>query len=207
MALTRKMLSAMDIPAEKIDEIINAHTETVNALKDERDKVQKEYDNLKENSKNVEAVQKELDSANAELEKFKSGDWEKKYNDLKSEYDGFKKDTEAKATKSAKESAYKKLLTEAGVSAKRIDSILKVSTSAIDDIKFDKDGNVEGADKIVEGVKKEWADFISTTRQQGANVSNPPANDGDGNTNTQSRATEMVSKYYQEHYGNPNKED
>lgn len=207
MALTKKMLIAMEISSEKVDEIMTAHVESINALRDERDKIQKDYDDLKAQSKNVESIQKELDSANAELEKFKSGDWEKKYNDLKSEYDGFKKDTEAKATKSAKESAYKKLLTEAGVSAKRIDSILKVSASAIDDIKFDKDGNVEGADKIVEGVKKEWADFISTTRQQGANVSNPPANDGDGNTGTQSRATEMVSKYYSEHYGNPNKED
>ena len=35
MALTRKMLKAMGIEEEKIDEIIDAHTETVNALKDQ----------------------------------------------------------------------------------------------------------------------------------------------------------------------------
>lgn len=206
MALTRKMLSAMEISAEKIEEIISAHSETVNALKDERDRIQKDYDELKSQSKDVADIQKQLDSANAELEKFKSGDWEKKYKDLKSEYDGFKADTEAKATKSAKESAYKKLLTEAGVSAKRIDSIMKVSASAIDDIKIDKDGNVEGADKIIEGVKKEWSDFISTTHQQGANVSNPPANNGDDGSKP-SKASEMVAQYRNEHYGNPIKED
>jgi hypothetical protein len=37
MALTRKFLAAMGIEAEKVDEIIAAHTETVNALKEERD--------------------------------------------------------------------------------------------------------------------------------------------------------------------------
>lgn len=206
MALTRKMLSAMDIPAEKIDEIINAHTETVNALKDERDKVQKEYDELKESSKSVAEIQKELESTKAELDKIKSEDWEKKYKDTKSEYDNFKADTEAKATKSAKESAYKKLLEQAGVSAKRIDSIMKVSGSAIDEIKFDKDGNIEDSDKITESVKTEWADFIQTVGQQGAKVSNPPANDGDGGKKP-NRVAEMVAQYQREHYGNPIKED
>ena len=37
MALTRKMLKAMGIEDEKIDQIIEAHTETVDALKVERD--------------------------------------------------------------------------------------------------------------------------------------------------------------------------
>lgn len=206
MALTRKMLSAMDIPAEKIDEIINAHTETVNAIKDERDKVQKEYDELKESSKSVADVQKELESTKAELEKIKGEDWEKKYKDTKSEYDNFKADTEAKATKAAKESAYKKLLADAGISAKRIDSVMKVSSSAIDELKFDKDGNIEDVDKITESVKNEWADFIQTTGARGADVSNPPANGG-GDVKKPSRAAAMVAQYRNEHYGNPNKED
>lgn len=206
MALTRKMLSAMDIPAEKIDEIINAHTETVNALKDERDKAQKELDELKENGKNVADVQKELDEAKAELESIKGSNWEQKYKDVKSEYDTFKADTEARAVKSKKESAYKKILTEAGISAKRIDSIMKVSASAIDALKFDKDGNVEEADKVIESVKSEWADFISNIREQGANTPNPPSNNG-GDVKKPSRVSAMVAQYRNEHYGNPIKED
>jgi len=206
MALTRKMLSAMDIPAEKIDEIINAHTESVNALKDERDKVQKELDELKDKSKDADAIKTELETVKAELEKAKSEDWKKKYEDTKSEFDAFKADADAKATKAKKESAYKKLLEEAGVSAKRVDSVMKVSASAIDGLKFDKDGNVEEADKLIESVKTEWADFISTTQQKGANVSNPPANNG-GDVKKPSKAAEMVAQYRNEHYGNPTKED
>ncbi len=35
MALTRKFLAALGIEDDKVDEIIQAHTETVNGLKDE----------------------------------------------------------------------------------------------------------------------------------------------------------------------------
>ena len=37
MSLTRKMLKAMAIEDEKIDQIIDAHTETTESLKEERD--------------------------------------------------------------------------------------------------------------------------------------------------------------------------
>lgn len=47
MALTRKLLRSMGIEDEKIDQIIDAHTETVNALKDERDGLKDAADRLK----------------------------------------------------------------------------------------------------------------------------------------------------------------
>ena len=133
-----------------------------------------------------------------------AGDWEKKYSDLKSEYDTYKTDVEAKATKVAKESAYRKLLIKAGISEKRIDSIVKVSD--INGITLDKDGNIKDADKLEEGVKTEWADFIQTTQIKGADVSNPPSNTG-GEEKKPSRASQMVAQYRNEHYGNPIKED
>lgn len=206
MALTRKMLAAMDIPAEKVDEIINAHRETVDAIKEECDKAKAETEELKKQSGDVEKIQKELKKAQDELAELKDNgsDWEKKYNDVKAEYDNFKKDTDAKATKAAKEKAYRKLLAEAGISDKRIDSVIKVSGSNIDEIKLDKDGNIEEADKITESVKKEWSDFITTTGQRGADVSNPPANNGNGNTGKVSRAAELAAKFNSEHYGNSN---
>lgn len=206
MGLTRKMLSAMDIPADKIDEIISAHTETVDAIKEDRDRFKSESESLK-------AVEKQLDKANAELEEFRSGDWQAKYeklkgdhDKLKGEYDTFKSDTEAKAVKAAKESAYKQLLQEAGLSDKRIPTVMKVSAGTVDGIMLDEDGKIKDADKLIESVKTEWADFIPTTHEQGANTPNPPANDGDGGKQP-SRAAQMVAQYRNEHYGNPMKED
>lgn len=197
MALTRKMLAAMDIPAEKIDEIITAHTETVNAIKEERDSLKADAESLKD-------VEKNLAKANEELEKFKTGDWENKYNTLKNEYDTFKTDTETKAVKTAKENAYKKLLLDAGVSDKRIASILKVSD--VDAIKIDKDGNIEDSDKLTESVKTEWADFIVTKQEQGAKTPKPETNEcGDG-VKQPSRAAQMAAQYAKEHYGNSKEE-
>ena len=201
MGLTRKMLAAMDIPAEKIDEIINAHTETVNAIKEERDSLKAENDSMKAVQKDLDKANAEIEKANAEIEKYKSGDWETKYNSLKGEFDTFKTDTEAKATKAKKEAAYRKLLKDAGVSDKRIESVMKVSGTAVDGLKFDNDGKVVDADKLTEGVKTEWADFIQTTSTNGADVSNPPANNGGSGTNQPSRAAQLAAQYRNEHYG------
>lgn len=196
MGLTRKMLSAMDIPAEKIDEIISAHTDTVSAVKEERDNFKADADRLK-------AVEDDLKKANEELAAFKSGDWESKYNSLKSEYDDFKSATQKKETKAKKTEAYRNLLKEAGISEKRIASVLKVSD--VDSVELDKEGKIKDADSRLESVKKEWADFIPTKQERGADVSNPPANTG-GDVKKPSRAAELVAQYRNEHYGSP-KED
>jgi hypothetical protein len=197
MALTRKMLAAMDIPAEKIDEIISAHSETVNAIKEERE-------TFKAEAEKVSTLEKQLETAKKELEEFKTGDWENKYKTVNGEYTKYKADVEAKTVKSAKEAAYKQLLLDAGISDKRIASVLKVSD--IDGVELDKDGKIKDADKITENVKSEWADFIVTKQEKGADVPNPPANNG-GEIKQPNKAAEMAAKYYAEHYGNKTKEE
>lgn len=202
MALSKKMLLAMDISDEKADQIIEAHRESINGLTTVRDQ-------YKEDAEKLPEVQKALDDARKELEKLsanasKIDELQKKYSDLKAEYDSFKADTESKATHAVKVNAYRKLLKEAGVSENRLDTVLKVSD--VDSVELDKDGNIKNSDKLTESVKKEWADFIPTTREKGAEVSNPPANNG-GEVKKVSRAAEMVAQYRNEHYGNPIKED
>ena len=89
MALTRKMLKAMGIEDEKIDQIVEAHSETVDALKDKLRKAEEDSEDLKD-------VQKELD----ELKKKTSGadDWKKKYDDEKKAFDDYKKEIAGKET-------------------------------------------------------------------------------------------------------------
>ena len=53
----------MGIEADKIDEIISAHTDTVNALKEQRD-------TYKADAEKLPAVQKELDDLKAAAENF-----------------------------------------------------------------------------------------------------------------------------------------
>ena len=86
MALTRKFLTALGVEAEKVDEIIGAHSDTVNALKEERDKYKAQADSATVDSEEMEKIKTELQ----ELKDAKTttdNEWEKKYNDLKSEYD------------------------------------------------------------------------------------------------------------------------
>lgn len=166
MALTRKFLSALGIEADKIDEIITAHTEVTDALKQDRDK-------YKADAERVPELEAEIETFKKAQEKGEKDPYKVKYEAIKEEFEAFKNDVSAKETKNKKESAYKQLLKDAGVSEKRIDAVLKVSD--VDGIEFDDDGKVKDADKLTEGIKKEWADFIQTKTTEGANVANPPS--------------------------------
>lgn len=173
MALTRKMLKAMGIEDEKIDQIIEAHSETVDALKEQRDQYKADAEKLPE-------VQKQLDTANQQLESADKDSWKVKYDALKEDFDQYKADQTAKETKTAKENAYRELLKAAGISEKRLASVLRVSD--LDAVELDEEGKVKDADKLTESIKTEWADFIPTTVEKGAPTPTPPSNTGGGIT-------------------------
>ena len=68
MALSRKFLSALGIEADKIDQIIEAHTDSLEGIKAERDKYKEQIDNGKND---VDAKAKELADTRKELEDLK----------------------------------------------------------------------------------------------------------------------------------------
>lgn len=168
MALTRKFLKAMGIEDEKVDQIIEAHSETVEALKEERDSYKKDAEKLPDVQAKLDAAEKKLPKEGEETV-LKS-----EYDKIKTEYENYKSSVSAKETHSAKERAYRDMLKAAGVSEKRIDSVIKVSD--IDNVELDENGKIKDEAKYVDNVKTEWADFIVTQTPQGANTSNPPIN-------------------------------
>ncbi len=174
MALTRKMLKAMGIEEEKIDQIIEAHSETVDGLKSQLDTV---TSSAKKANDECTALQKELEDAkNTALEKEGKNPWKVKFDALKEEFEGYKTEEQKKATKAAKETAYKALLKDSGIADKRIAAVLKVSD--IEGIEIGEDGKIKDADKLKESIKSEWADFITTDSSKGADVATPPQNTG-----------------------------
>lgn len=177
MALTRKFLSALGIEADKVDEIIEAHTDTVNGLKAERDK-------YKEEAEKLPSIQKELDELKASNDG--KDPYQEKFEALEKEYSDFKAEIEAKNAEAKKENALRQILKDLGISEKRIDTVIKVSD--INSIEFDDNGNVKDGEKLKEDLKSEWSDFITTTKTEGANSANPPANSGKGMTKEQIRA-------------------
>jgi hypothetical protein len=115
---------------------------------------------------------------NAEDKATSAEKWKTKYDALKEDFEAYKKDITAKETKATRTNAYKELLKQAGVSEKRLDAIIKVSD--IDSLEMGDDGKFKDANKILENIKTEWADFITTTETHGANTATPPSNNGGG---------------------------
>lgn len=167
MALTRKLLKSMGIEDEKIDQIIDAHTEVTDALKADRDK-------YKGDAEKLEDVQKELDTLKA------NGDdsYKEKYEAEKKAHDKLKADIENEKAHSKKETAYRELLKAVGVKDKFVDTIIRADKTVIDGLKLGEDGKIDGADTLTEDAKKNWSDFIVKSGRRQPGVENPPGNNG-----------------------------
>ena len=167
----KKIFEAADIevPKDVLGQLCDLHTESSEdsgtTIKDLKKQLKTAEDERDEALKKVPKDGEETVSKQA-------------YDDLKSEYDGYKTEVEAKETKAKKSTAVRELLAEAGVSEKRLDSILRVYN--MDGVELDADGKIKDADKHTEGIKKDWADFIVTSRKRGAKIDNPPGGNGGG---------------------------
>lgn len=172
MALTRKMLKAMGIEDEKIDQIIEAHTDTVNALKDERDTFRADAEKLAD-------VQKELDGLKEKIAK--NGDEEMvskaEYDKMKKAYDDFKADITAKETKAAKEKAVRAYFESRNITGKNLEIAMRGSSKEIDAVELE-DGKIKDAAALDALISGDFSGLVSTTTTIGANTANPPANNG-----------------------------
>lgn len=195
MALTRKMLKAMGIEEEKIEQIIEEHAETVNALKQQRDQYKADAEKLPD-------VQKELDEYKEAAEKDGESPYKAKYEETQKELDNYKAEVAAKETKAKKTAAYRKLLKDAKVSEKRLDSILKLSP--IDEIELDEKGEIKDAESVKKNIEEEWSDFIVKEETRGAENQNPPGGSGGRQPEgggTKSRAAQIQQQYQASLYG------
>lgn len=198
MALTKKFLRTLGIDEDKIDEIWNGHTESVVALKDEIDRYKAEAEKYKADAEKLVEVQKKADDLQKSIEEQKTDGTKEKYEALKKEFSEYKAAQEQKETASKVKNAYEKLLKENGISEKRIETILKVTDLSA--IKLDSEGKIEGAEELSKSIKTEWADFIETKSEEGANTATPPKNEGT-KTGNGGRGAELEAMYHNERYG------
>lgn len=179
MALSRRMLSAMGLEADKIEQIIEAHTETVSGLKqqiaDLGDDLAKAKESGTADSDRLKDVQKELDTLKAQVAEDAKSREGKDYDALKKEFDDYKADIQAKAEKIAKEKAFRELLSDMKVSDKGVSLILKYQ--GVNGIELDEDGKLKDAPALRKAVKEDWSDYISTVETKGADTKTPPGSD------------------------------
>ena len=89
MALTRKFLAALGIEADKIEQIIDSHTEVTEIIKAERDR-------YKADAEKITDIQKQLNEANQKLEGADKDDYKKKYESEKEAHEKLKNEYQQK---------------------------------------------------------------------------------------------------------------
>lgn len=189
MALTRKFLKALGIEEDKIEQIIDAHDETVHGLKEERDKFKADADKLPE-------VQRELETAKAAAKN--SGDAQK----IQKDFDDYKAEVLAKETKAKKEAALRKVAKDAGLTEAGITKALKYSDYAA--IELDDKGEIKTAKDLIKSLKEEWSEHLAKESSSGAPISTPPGGDGGSPSGANSRAAQLYNQHYQTMYGQTN---
>lgn len=168
MALTRRFLSALGIDADKIDEIITAHTETVDGLKGERDK-------YKADAEKLTSVQKELDTLKANS----TDDYKDKYEKEHSAFEKYKSEINAKETKAAKESAVKAYFEGKNISGKNLEIAMRACGAEISALELE-DGKIKDTKTLDDLVGGTFSGLVGTTQTHGANTTTPPANGASG---------------------------
>lgn len=183
MALTRRQLSALGIEPEKIDQIIEAHAETVTALKDEIEKFKADADKLPDIQKELTELKKSIegkdyDKLQKEFEDYKTNE----YGKLKKEFDDYKVEIQNEKTQAAKEAAYREALKDANLSENGVKKAVKYADWS--GVEIGDDGKLKNAKELVKAAREEWAEYIVKTEQQGAQTANPPGGGGGGTGKT-----------------------
>lgn len=174
MGLTRKFLKAMGIEDEKIDQIVDAHTETVDGLKNELKAAQ-------EKANKLDGVEKELNELKAKGE----DGYKEKYEKEHKAFEDYKNDVTAKQTKAAKESAAKAYFEAKNITGANLSIAMRGARDEINGIELDENGKIKDAKALDELVAGEYAGLIVSTSTKGAKTANPPANNGGGMTKEQ----------------------
>lgn len=189
MALTRKLLEGMGIEDRQIETIIEAHSETVSGLKADRDK-------YKEQAQQVPDLQRQLEEAKAASGE--GNEWEQKYNDEHQAFEDFKSQIEAEKADAEKAQAYRGMLMAAGIDPKRIDAIMRVTD--LSEVEME-DGKLKDLEKLQEGAKSEWSDFVLKTHVEGSKPETPPTTNSGGVEGADPEVVKRIQARHERLYG------
>lgn len=161
MALTRKMLEALNVDEKAIEQIIEAHTETVNGLKEK-------LNDLKEKAEKYDEAQKELET-------LQKGDYKAKYEKEHKDFEDYKKDVTAKETKAAKEAAVKAYFESKNITGKNLEIALRGSHEEAEALELDESGKIKDTKALDALVSGTFAGLVVSQQKKGANPVTPPS--------------------------------
>ena len=166
MALTRKFLAALGIEDEKVEQIIQAHTDTITALKDERDTYKGDAEQLPVVTKERDDLQKEFDDFKAKAPEAAK---------VQAEFDAYKLEVENEKATAKVRAALRKALIDDDVNPDVVDWI--VDEYDLSTIEMDGD-NLKDREAAVKPAKDAHAKWFGKQTQDGVPPVNPPKGNG-----------------------------
>lgn len=166
MSLTRKMLKAMGIEEEKIDQIIEAHTETVDAIKEQREAYRADAEKLP-------GVQRELDG----LKNNSGNDYKAKYEKEKKDFQDYKNGIAERESAAAKEKAARAYFESKGIPADSMGLVIRGAKAEISGLELDgeKIKDSTALDTLLSG---DYKGLIGKTVTKGTETKTPPNTSG-----------------------------
>lgn len=172
MAFKRSDLAGLGIEADKIQILIDWHSETVKAL-------QAEIEQYKDKADELTKVQEQLKAANDEIETMKKDDYKGKYESdhaelekTKAAFDKYKGEIAGKETLAKKKEAFKALMSKENLPEKY--HVRAMKGVDFDGMELDDKGAIKNAKGYAEGIRSEWGDMIVHTETEGAATPEPP---------------------------------
>ena len=169
------MLTAMGIEGEKIDQIIEAHTETTEALKAKAEEAEARAEEMKGQAAKVSDLEKQIEDMKAADD---GDEWKAKYEQAKAdadklqsdldrangekdklqgEFDAYKGQVESERADAQKLELYKGLLREIGLDEKRVEKAARLKP--LDELTVEE-GALAGYEELKKAEAEEWAEFI-----------------------------------------------
>lgn len=178
MSFKRRDLEALGIEPEKIQTLIDWHSETVKGLQAQIDEYKDNAEKLTEVQGELDKVKKDLASANKTIETANKDDYKGKYETVTAELEMLKSETAAKETATVKRTALKSELKQAGYSERAINLIVR--NGFADDVEIGEDGKATNLEAVISSIQSD-ADFSGFTpkiEDTSHHPANPPANAG-----------------------------
>lgn len=165
MAFKRKFLKEVladrENAEELIDQIIEAHLETISTLKAELNRLREEN-----GGKTADEIHAELEGLEAQLEQLKSEKvdedgklWKTRYEEEKARYDAFREKAEAQAAYEEKAKAFRSMLIQEGVT-RHVELLVRGNSDIINRMEM-QDGKVRNHETISAAIRSECREFIS----------------------------------------------
>ena len=165
MALSRKFLKELlaehENRDEVIDQIVDAHYETVAGLKTELQQL------IEANGgRSYEDVHAEVERIEAEIGQIQKEDvdeagvpWKQRYKDTKEKYEALRKEVEARDAYAAKKNAYREVLTACNVPYRIRELAVEANRQTISSIEV-FNGKVKDVEALKTSIKTEFGEFI-----------------------------------------------